>query len=59
MANMKLVAMIDAVARETRAQNLSDIKTALQVVEDEINHLQRYADALKYRIEVLEGATPH
>jgi predicted nucleic acid-binding Zn-ribbon protein len=55
---MKIVSMVDASARETRAENLEDLKTAIGVVDEEIERLQGYMDDLRRRIEALEANRP-
>ena len=62
MSNMKIISIMDA---ENRAQSdaiAQDLRTALEVVEDEINavrdRLQQQIDELKQRVTNLEGNTP-
>jgi polyhydroxyalkanoate synthesis regulator phasin len=62
MPNMKIISIMDA---ENRAQSdaiAQDLRTALEVVEDEINvvrdRLQQQIDELKQRVTTLEGNTP-
>ena len=50
ISNMKIIAMLDAQAREARA----DLTTALEVVEDEITPLQEKVKKLRDDVDELK-----
>jgi hypothetical protein len=54
MANMKIVAMVEAAAKETRAQNLADIQAAIILVDQEIDRIDGLLEGLRLRIIALE-----
>ena len=62
MSNMKIISIMDAENKAQSADIAQDLRTALEVVEDEINvvrdRLQQQIDELKQRVTKLEGVNP-
>ena len=52
VANMKIISLLDALAKEARA----DLEAAIVIVDDEIEPLQTKVEQLNHRVTVLEGA---
>ena len=53
MAGMKIISMIDAIAREVRAEAHADLVAAIQIIEDEITPLQEKVAVLREDVDDL------
>ena len=56
MSGVKITSYVDAIAKEIRADNLADVKAALEIVEAKHNTMIGTIGQLRRRLEKIERA---
>jgi septal ring factor EnvC (AmiA/AmiB activator) len=54
VANAKIISLVDAKLREEAAKNFSDLKLAINTIDDEFEKLRNTIKGLEERIDLLE-----